>query len=66
MINYMDKQENSNSEENFIPTEGIFNLKCSCCGKIFSTNNICQDICNDCLAEYNSFLDSPSFNDMEL
>lgn len=62
----MDKQENWNNEENFIPTEAIFNLKCSCCGKIFSTNNICQDICNGCLAEYNSLLASPLFDDIEL
>ena len=62
----MDKQENWNNEENFIPVEGIFTLRCSCCGKNFSTNNICQDVCTDCLLEYNRFLSSPFFEDIEL
>ena len=56
----MENSQNWCTEENFIPIQGVFQAKCSCCGKTFYTNNFCQDVCEDCLVEYNQFMAVPS------
>lgn len=48
--------ENEQVETTSISTEFEYTIRCSCCGKLFITDEPKQDLCRECMNELADFL----------